>query len=97
MASSNHVETSTITPTEGTVRGIEEDGIDAGIEREQEKQSILRRVWTIVTWTPPNCRWDPNKPPQFSMSSKSKLLVVISFYTHYTHHHPRTYSYKESH
>ena len=32
-----------------------------------QKRSFPRRVWDIVTWTPPRCRWDPEKPPEFSM------------------------------
>lgn len=38
-------------------------------DRVQEKASLWRRIWKILNWTPPNCRWDPDKPPQFSMSS----------------------------
>jgi hypothetical protein len=30
--------------------------------------SLWRRIYIVLTWTPPNCRWDPKKPPQFSMS-----------------------------
>lgn len=47
--------------------GAETDII--GENKEQRKPPPWRRVWEILTWTPPNCRWDPNKPPQFSMSS----------------------------
>jgi hypothetical protein len=32
------------------------------------KNGFLRRCWDIITWTPPRCRWDPKKPPKFSMT-----------------------------
>jgi hypothetical protein len=63
----------TVQPTFSTPSGrlsreeIEQSGSTE--EKESKKQSIWRRAYTILTWTPPNCRWDPNQPPQFSMSS----------------------------
>jgi len=76
-ASANDTKASTIRQTKGIERGTEYDGIDAGIEEQQKKQSVLRRAWKIVTWTPPNCRWDPDKPPQFSMGRTLKSLLVL--------------------
>ena len=29
---------------------------------------LARKCWTIVTWTPRRCRWDPDNPPKFSMA-----------------------------
>lgn len=43
----------------------------------QENSSIWKSAWKIVTWTPPNCRWDPDRPPQFSMSSRLFFLCAI--------------------
>jgi hypothetical protein len=40
-----------------------------------QSQSLLRRIWTILTWMPPWCRWDPNQPPVFSMS----MNVLFAF------------------
>ncbi|KAF2007008.1 MFS general substrate transporter [Amniculicola lignicola CBS 123094] len=34
-----------------------------------------RKLYDILTWTPPRCRWDPKKPPQFSMS----MNVLFAF------------------
>lgn len=31
------------------------------------KPSIWRKAYDVITWTPPRCRWDPEKPPEFSM------------------------------
>jgi hypothetical protein len=36
---------------------------------------LFKRAWDIVSWTPPNCRWDPDKPPQFSLA----LNVLFAF------------------
>jgi hypothetical protein len=33
------------------------------------------RVYGVLSWTPPGCRWDPEKPPQFSMA----LNVLFAF------------------
>lgn len=32
-------------------------------------------VYRILSWTPPGCRWDPEKPPKFSMG----LNVLFAF------------------
>lgn len=40
-----------------------------------KSRGLVSRAWKIITWTPPNCRWDPNKPPQFSIS----LNVLFAF------------------
>ncbi|KAE8837269.1 hypothetical protein HRS9122_07424 [Pyrenophora teres f. teres] len=78
--SANKTGPSKAMPKNGVEREIEENGHYAGIEEEQEKPSTLRRAWTILTWTPPNCRWDPDKPPQFSMS----LNVLFAFAAGFT-------------
>jgi hypothetical protein len=36
--------------------------------KSQKEISTWRKVYNVLNWTPPNCRWDPAKPPQFSMS-----------------------------
>jgi hypothetical protein len=33
------------------------------------------RLYQFLSWTPPRCRWDPSKPPQFSMA----LNVLFGF------------------
>lgn len=30
-------------------------------------QSIWMKAYNILTWTPPNCRWDPEKPPNLTI------------------------------
>jgi hypothetical protein len=40
----------------------------------QKRLSTWRKVYEILTWTPPNCRWDPAKPPQFSMSMSKNIF-----------------------
>ncbi|EMC92733.1 hypothetical protein BAUCODRAFT_37638 [Baudoinia panamericana UAMH 10762] len=39
------------------------------------KQSIWRRVYDTVYWTPPRLRWDPSSPPKFSMA----LNILFGF------------------
>ena len=44
-------------------------------QKSATQRSLVRRAWDIVTWTPPRCRWDPEKPPEFSMP----LNVLFGF------------------
>ena len=34
-----------------------------------------RRIYDRVFWVPPNCRWDPENPPKFSMA----LNILFAF------------------
>ncbi|KAH3938886.1 hypothetical protein HBI56_177810 [Parastagonospora nodorum] len=62
---------------------------DEAIRKSGKDKSTWRKVYDVLTWTPPNCRWDPKKPPQFSMSMNvlfafaagCKLDVETLFYT----------------
>jgi hypothetical protein len=44
----------------------------------QKEISTWRRIYNVLTWTPPNCRWDPAKPPQFSMSMSNDPRLSYS-------------------
>jgi hypothetical protein len=35
----------------------------------------LWKMYRIISWTPPNCRWNPENPPKFSMA----LNVLFAF------------------
>ncbi len=37
--------------------------------------SIWRRISDTIYWVPPNCRWDPDEPPRFSMA----LNILFAF------------------
>lgn len=52
---------------------------DSTISDQRSKPTLLRRIYTILTWTPPNCRWDPDKPPQFSMSMNILFAFAAGF------------------
>lgn len=41
---------------------------NSGASPHVKQQTLWRRVYDILTWTPPNCRWDPENPPTFSMA-----------------------------
>jgi predicted MFS family arabinose efflux permease len=38
-------------------------------------KKVVLKAWEIINWTPPNCRWDPDKPPQFSIG----LNILFAF------------------
>lgn len=44
-------------------------------DKESKKPSRWRRAYEIAFWCPPNCRWDPNEPPKFSMG----LNILFAF------------------
>jgi hypothetical protein len=56
-------------PGENVVAGQETNGQSSHARR------FLSRAWDVITWTPPNCRWDPEKPPEFSMG----LNILFAF------------------
>ncbi|CAK7217481.1 hypothetical protein SCUCBS95973_003167 [Sporothrix curviconia] len=41
------------------------------------KQTLLRRIARVLFWTPPNCRYDPANPPDFTFG----LNLLFSFAT----------------
>jgi hypothetical protein len=54
------------------------------VDTHNEQNSKLSRIWRqvrdskiygVLSWTPPHCRWNPEKPPQFSMT----LNVLFAF------------------
>jgi hypothetical protein len=59
----------------GDATGNERASGEKEIRREKEKVSVWRKVVKVLMWTPPGCRWDPEKPPQFSMG----MNVLFAF------------------
>lgn len=41
----------------------------------KDKTSLWQRTFDRVFWVPPNCRWDPENPPKFSMA----LNILFAF------------------
>ncbi|KAH8732380.1 major facilitator superfamily domain-containing protein [Phaeosphaeriaceae sp. PMI808] len=52
---------------------------DLGVSRAHPNISRWRRAYNVLTWTPPNCRWDPAKPPQFSMGMNILFAFAAGF------------------
>lgn len=50
-----------------------------GLTKHTEHNSIWRRIYATLTWTPPNCRWDPDRPPQFSMAMNILFAFAAGF------------------
>ena len=40
---------------------------------------FLRKCWTIFSWTPKWCRWDPEDPPKFSLALNLLFAFVSLF------------------
>jgi hypothetical protein len=41
--------------------------------------AIWTPIYRILTWVPPNCRWDPDKPPEFSFSLNLLFAFAACF------------------
>ncbi|KAJ9263706.1 hypothetical protein DTO212C5_7491 [Paecilomyces variotii] len=74
--------------TEETRSRISASGNQTQPENAQQRRSIGRRLYDIVTWTPPRCRWDPKKPPEFSLTLNllfgfaATFTVANLYYSH---------------
>lgn len=49
--------------------------VDDEQKSEATQPSIWRRIYDTIFWTPPNLRWNPDKPPTFSMG----LNILFGF------------------
>jgi hypothetical protein len=38
-----------------------------------------KKIYSVLTYTPPNCRWDPKHPPQFSMAMNVLFAFAAGF------------------
>lgn len=45
----------------------------------QKELSFWHRTYNVLAYCPPRCRWDPNKPPQFSMSMNVLFAFAAGF------------------
>ena len=48
-------------------------------DRSPEKEGRLRRLMDVLSYVPPNCRYDPEKPFQFSLGLNILFGVLPSF------------------
>jgi hypothetical protein len=44
-------------------------------QKDTKSNTLWTRIYNIISYTPPRCRWDPEKPPEFSMA----LNVLFGF------------------
>ena len=51
----------------------------APLTQSSSSPSRFRKLYTIIIWTPPRCRWDPSKPPQFSMAMNVLFAFAAGF------------------
>lgn len=48
-------------------------------QNDAKSRSLWRRVYDVVSYTPPSCRYDPNKPPSFSMGMNVLFAFAACF------------------
>jgi hypothetical protein len=76
----------TFTPDQ---RDVEAQGSEDSVESNESglkkrlamlgQNASLRKIWTVVSWTPMRCRYDPEKPPKFSMALNLLFAFVSRF------------------
>ncbi|CBY00054.1 hypothetical protein LEMA_P076430.1 [Plenodomus lingam JN3] len=66
--------TSTVTATTPTSAST-----SSPTQQGQPSLGTWQKIYTTLTWTPPNCRWDPSHPPQFSMSMNVLFAFAAGF------------------
>jgi len=49
------------------------------VNGKQKEPSKWDKVYDTLTYCPPRCRWDPNEPPQFSMSMNVLFAFAAGF------------------
>lgn len=59
------------------VATIDSSTADTGskVNENDAQRPLWRRVYDTAFWVPPNCRWDPESPPKFSMA----MNVLFAF------------------
>lgn len=55
-------------PTSSEVTAESRQSPSTSSSPKQVKPSLWRRIYETIYWIPPNCRWNPASPPQFSMA-----------------------------
>ena len=73
-AITNQMTTSTSIPTPAS-----NSTEDVPIIEKQEEPSRWDKIYNTLAYCPPRCRWDPNKPPQFSMSMNVLFAFAAGF------------------
>lgn len=64
------------TSTQASTPILADDGLVGGKQKELSKWN---KVYNTLTYCPPRCRWDPAKPPQFSMSMNVLFAFAAGF------------------
>jgi hypothetical protein len=98
MTAEDHVEAVEAPPLSmpsDTPREKESESSDANGSTPAEKSSketkfsglqnnaFFSKNWTIISWTPKRCRWDPENPPKFSLALNLLFAFVSSLHIFY--------------
>jgi hypothetical protein len=44
-----------------------------------QDRSIWNKIHSIIYWTPPKCRWDPDDPPKFTLALNTLFAFAGAF------------------
>ena len=68
-----------IASPDASTASVEQKQRDPVAPTSKHQSSIWRKVYSVLTYTPPNCRWDPKQPPQFSMAMNVLFAFAAGF------------------
>lgn len=101
MTAEEHVEAVEAPPLSDTRREKESESSDTNGSAPAERSSkepqlsglldnaFSSKCWSIISWTPKRCRWDPQNPPKFSLALN--LLFAFVSFLHILHHSLSTF------
>jgi hypothetical protein len=72
-AANNHDATAS-SPESQVVPEVSAEGIDG-----KPTAGIMSRIWYIVTWVPPACRYDPKNPPKLTLALNILFGIACTF------------------
>ncbi|CAG8954457.1 hypothetical protein HYFRA_00004369 [Hymenoscyphus fraxineus] len=62
-----------VTTEESTFAALEKEKNDIG------ENTLVKKLWNFLTWTPERCRWNPEKPPKFNMAMNLLFGFACTF------------------
>lgn len=65
---SSSPQAATETQEDHQLKGIRDQNAGNDDDNRAQEKSLLRRIYEILTWAPPRCRWDPKNPPRLTMT-----------------------------
>lgn len=73
-AAASNQDAATSTPESQVAPETSANGIDG-----KPNDGLMSRIWYIVTWVPPACRYDPENPPKLTLALNILFGIACTF------------------